>query len=345
MDSSTPKIHILVKFVDSPWGGANQFLLALREQFRREGIYAENPFDAQMLLFNSFPYKIKVLLDIAERVKRSNPDCVLVHRVDGPIAKVRGSSVKIDKLIYKFNELYADGTVFISNFSRRENKKLGIKQNKYETVILSACDPDIFNTEGKSPLSKGKIKLIASSWSANMRKGFKVYQYLDQHLDFDKYEMTFVGNSPVWFNNIRHIEPLPSDKLAGLLKESDIYITASMYEPFGQGVLEALSCGLPGVVRAGNGYLEITGKAVKVFNGECDVIEAIEGIAKDYSYYQSQIKLPSILEIAKQYYEFARKIYWNATNPNKNLGDEYRIKKANFWRLMRLKCLKIYARL
>ena len=345
MSIETPKIHILFRFVEGPWGGANQFLKALRKQFRDTGVYSESPDDAEILLFNSYPFGSEYLFALVHRLKGANWDRILVHRVDGPISLVRGSGRKVDKIIYKFNEFYADGTVFISKLSRRDNMGLGMKTSDYQTVILSAPDPDIFNTEGKEPFGYGKTRLIATSWSSNERKGFGLYQFLDRHLDFNKYEMTFIGNSPVKFQNIYCHGPVPSRELARLLKESDIYITASEYEPFGQGVIEALSCGLPGVIKEGSGCLEAAGKAVEVFHDESDVLAVIDAVAGNYDYYQRKIALPSLARVAQDYYEFARMIYWNATNPNKNLGDEYRIKKANFWRLMRLKWLKIYARL
>jgi len=330
MSIEAPKIHILFRFVEGPWGGANQFLKALRKQLRGNGIYSETPDDAEILLFNSYPFGSEYLFDEVYRLKRARKDRVLVHRVDGPISLVRGKGFNLDRIIYNFNSLYADGTAFISGLSRRDNTRLGMKPGDYSTVIHSVPDPDIFNTRGKKPFRGNRTRLISSSWSSNTRKGFEVYQYLDSHLDFGKYDMAFVGNSPVEFQNIRCLAPVSSRGLAQLLKESDIYITASEYEPFGQGVIEAMACGLPAAVRAGVGCLEVIGEAGEIFHDESDVLAVIDAVARNYEYYKGKIALPSLAHIAQEYYEFTRGIYWDATNPN--LGGIYKPKTIGFLR-------------
>lgn len=325
-----PKIHILVKFVEGPWGGANQFLKALRGYFRRAGVYSENPEDAEVVLFNSYPFGSEYLFNIVFKLKKK-PGKILIHRVDGPISYVRGRDKIIDEIIFEFNELFADGTIFISNLSRTDNYNLGMKRPRYETMILSAPDPSIFNLKHKRPFSKDKTKLIATSWSGNIRKGFDLYKFLDEHLDFDKYEMTFVGNSPVEFNNIKWLKPVSSRELANILKQHDIYITASKYEPFGQAVIEALNCGLPAVARIGGGYLETMCEAIEVFRNESDVINAIEKVVQNYDYYQRRINLPTLDHAGERHYEFAQTIYADYLNGN------YYPKRANFFSRIKIR--------
>lgn len=334
MADKKPKIHILYDFVEGPWGGANQFLHALRGYFRKTGVYAEKPEDAEMILFNSYPFGNEHLFDMAYKLKRKGPDKILIHRVDGPISYVRGSDRVIDDIIYAFNKLFTDGTIFISNLCRQDNYRLGFRRPRYETVILGAPDPTIFNSRGKKPFSRDKIKLIATSWSSNIRKGFDTYEFLDEQLDFNKYKMSFVGNSPIEFKNIKSIKAVNSRKLADILKEHDIYITATKYEPFGQAVIEALHCGLPAVVRAGGGYLQAAGNMIEVFHDEGDILEAIEKVAQNYEYYQKQMNLPTLKEIAGKYYDFAYGIYRDYLSGN------YRPKQASLLGNMRVR-LKI----
>ena len=51
----TAKVHILYQFREGPWGGANQFLKALRHQWQLEGRYAEEVSDASAVLCNANP--------------------------------------------------------------------------------------------------------------------------------------------------------------------------------------------------------------------------------------------------------------------------------------------------
>lgn len=313
-----PKINILYKFVGGPWGGGNQFLKALRNYFRNAGVYSESPENADVILFNSHH-----CLEEVFRVKKKYPNKVLIHRIDGPISYVRGGDQIIDETIFQSNELVADGTVFQSNWSRKKNYEQGMKRSPNETVIINAPDPSIFNREGKKPSEQKKVKLVAISWSANIRKGFDIYKFLDEHLDFGKYEMTFTGNSPIQFKNIKWTKPVPSQEVSKILKEHDIYVIASSNDPCSNALIEALHCGLPAVARNDGGHPEIIGEAGELFEGETDVIKAIERVAQDYEYYLARIKLPSLNDVGQKYYEFACVIY------NDYSAGNYRPKEVN----------------
>ena len=133
------KIHILYKFVEGPWGGGNQFLKALRDYFREIGVYSETPEEAQVILFNSHHCLEEVL-----KLKRKHPSKILIHRVDGPVFYVRGRDKIIDEIIFLFNNLFADGTIFQSNWSKKWNYSLGFKKTSFVTTIMNASDNLIF---------------------------------------------------------------------------------------------------------------------------------------------------------------------------------------------------------
>jgi glycosyltransferase involved in cell wall biosynthesis len=324
------KICILYNFIEGPWGGGNQFLKALRDFYKEKGYYSESPKEAQCIIFNSHQ-----CLDEVFSAKNKYPEKLFIHRVDGPIYYVRGKDRPVDKSIYLSNNLIADGTVFQSKWSRDKNYELGIKRSPYETIIMNAPEPSIFNREGKRKPDK-KLRLIATSWSGNVRRGFDIYRYLDDHLDFSRYEMTFVGNSPVEFKNIKWIKPVPSQELAGILREHDIYITASRNDPCSNALIEALHCGLLAVARNDGGHPEIIGKAGALFEDEEGAIDAIDKVAQNYMYYQTQIKLPTIDEIGQRYYDFALSIYQDYSN-----GD-YHPRHLNLLNLMRFRINAAY---
>lgn len=317
------RIHILYQFVEGPWGGGNQFLKALRECFREAGVYSESPDEAQVILLNSHH-----CLDEVMEVRKKCPDKILIHRVDGPISYVRGRDRAVDEIIVRCNNLCADGTIFQSNWSREKNYEIGMRKCPYETIIMNAPDSSIFNSKGKKTSGGNRVKLIATSWSGNMRRGFEIYQYLDEHLDFNKYEMTFVGNSPREFKNIKWIKPVPSRELANILREHDIYITASKNDPCSNALIEALHCGLPAVARNDGGHPEIIGQAGAFFEDERRVMQAIEKVAQDYRHYQARIDLPPLNEIGQKYYQFAQTIYEDYLNGS------YRPKQINLFGIM-----------
>jgi len=191
---------------------------------------------------------------------------------------------------------------------------MGMNKSKYETKIINAPEPTIFNLEGKKHLQEEKVKLIAISWSGNIRKGFDIYKFLDENLDFNKYEMTFVGNSPIVFKNVKWITPVPTKELADILKRHDIFVIASKADACSNTLIEALHCGLPAVARNAASHPEIIGAAGEFFEGKRDVITAIEKVIHDYTYYQQRIKIPTLDEVGQRYYEFAQTIYEDYLN-------------------------------
>ncbi len=299
------KIHISYKFQKGTWGGGNQFLKALKKEFVKMNLYEENPEKAEIILLNSHHN-----FDETFRLKIKYPQKIIIHRIDGPIQIIRGKDKILDKVILQFNNLVADGIVFQSNWSRNQNKKLFGISTEYETVIHNASDNEIFNKNNKREFNPNdKIKLIATSWSSNWRKGFDIYKYLDENLNFNKYGMTFVGNLPIEFRNIKWIKPILPEKLAEILKHHDIYVTASQGDPCSNSLIEALSCGLPAVTLNNGGHPELVQKGGELFNSKEDIIEKIEKVAQNYYYYQSQTPEFSIKKVAQEYYELAKRIY------------------------------------
>ena len=204
------KVHILFEFKEGPWGGGNQFLKSLKQYLQAVEVYEADVQKADVILLNSYQY-----IHQAARLKLDHPDKLFIHRIDGPIRLYNEKSDRRDFITNIASRLIAEATIFQSEWSRKENYQLGLKKNRFETVITNAPDPMIFNRQGKQAFSADrKTKLIAASWSPNWNKGFRVYQWLDENLDFDKYEMVFVGNSPVKFKNITHKPPLKIVELA-----------------------------------------------------------------------------------------------------------------------------------
>jgi len=151
-------INILFHF-DKYGGGGNQFLKALRKRFKEQHIYQDSPIGAKVILFNSHH-----AFDEVFHIKKNHPYKIFVQRIDGPIHLVRGRDKDLDKVIFKFNKLLADGIIFQSNWCKEWNKKnIGIF-SRYETIIYNAPDSDIFNRTGKINFGKTqKIGLISTS--------------------------------------------------------------------------------------------------------------------------------------------------------------------------------------
>jgi glycosyltransferase involved in cell wall biosynthesis len=298
------RINIFYEFKDSPWGGGNQFLKSLKKYLQSADVYEPVPEKADVILFNSH----QSVAEVAS-FKLKCPNKLFVHRIDGPMRLYNKMSDKRDDIVFVANKYLTDATIFQSNWSRQQNHLLGLPQHGFETVIVNAPEPTVFNHEGKIPFStERKIKLIATSWSSNWKKGFDVYQWLDENLDFNKYQMLFVGKSPVRFKNIKIIPPLSSKDVAERLKESDIFIFASSIEACSNSLLEALHCGLPAIGPHQSSTPEIIGRGGETFSKPDEIPFLIEKITTDYYGYQANIKNPSMEEVGKRYYDFITEV-------------------------------------
>lgn len=313
------KVHILQTFHDGAWGGGNQFLKALRAYFIARGVYTDAPDEADILLHNSYPFGEEFRFRELYAFKKMGK--TIIHRLDGPIFTIRNADLYIDKIIYQSNVFFAAGTIFQSAWSKQQNILLGYHDHIPSKVILNAPNEKIFYSKTPKKLDASKkIKIIATSWSDNMRKGFPIYAYLDEHLDFTKYEMTFVGNTPIHFKNITVLDPVSSEDLAEILRAHDIYITASSHDPCSNALIEALHCGLPAVVLDDGGHPEIIKDAGKTFKSTKDVLSAIDDVAENYTDMCARISVPNMQKIGNMYYEFMDQVAQNNTKKKNSFG-------------------------
>mgnify|MGYP003113731637 CR=1 FL=1 len=296
------KIFITNKLIDGPTGGGNQFLKALKSQFAKKGLCTEDPLQADVVLFNSHQN-----LELVHQIKEVNQKAKFVHRLDGPMRLYNNMSDQRDYVAYQMNTDYADAVVFQSEWSKQANIKLGLDiSGKKDTVIHNAPDPGIFYPSSKKQ-KNDKIRLIASSWSDNIRKGFFTYKYLDETLDFDKYEFFFMGRSPVGFKNIVSLGALSSHEVANELRKSDIFITASENDPCSNSLIEALSCGIPALALKSGGHLELVGQNGLSYNKKEEIVNKLEDICDNYLNFKHNIEIESIEDVAKKYLSFFKK--------------------------------------
>lgn len=291
-------LSIFHQFEPPPSGGGHQFLRAFWKQAKAKGLYVENNIisrTTRACLLNSFNFRASRL----ERLRRRG--ALYVHRVDGPIDVYRGQNEGVDQHIYSVNQKFADKTIFQSRYSMEKHTELGM-EFKNPTVIMNAADSKIFHSRGRVDFSLNrKTCLIASSWSDNVNKGAAVYQWLDEHLDWNRFEMIFVGRSPVTFKNIRMMPPVDSFRMAELFREHDIYLTASRNDPCSNSLIEALTCGMPAVYLKSGGHPEIVGAAGAGFDEAEEIPELLDQVVGHYEACQSQISTLSIQEVSEAY--------------------------------------------
>ncbi len=293
------KISFFHEFRPAPYGGSNSFFIALKGYLESRGILVDVNLvkrNTEVVLLNAFLFDEKKL----ENYKNRYPDIKIIHRIDGPVSAHRAIELDIDRQLLELNTKFADRTIIQSEYSKKKSEDLGLFF-KNPVVIHNAANPLFFNRNDKSKFNKDKVKIIASSWSDNRKKGAEVYRWLENELDWSVYEFTFVGRLPIKLKRAKHIDACPPEELSRYLKNSDIYITASENDSCSNSLIEALSCGLPAIYLNSGGHPEIVKNAGIGFSKNEEIIGALDKIRQNYYFYQNNIEVLGMEQVAKKY--------------------------------------------
>ena len=295
-------LAVFHEFAPPPAGGGNQTLTALLGELGRRGVRVESNVispGTRACLFNSFNFDVERLDLLARRARGVR----MVHRVGAVTSLYRGYDDGTDALTASVNARLADATIAISQATIEMYRSIGIELVE-PRVIYNAVDPAIFHPQGRIPFDRDRrIRLICSSWSDNPKKGAPTYRWLEDHLDWDRFEFTFVGNTLTPFERIRHVPPLPSERLADELRQHDIFITATEHDAYSNALVEALSCGLPALYLDSGGSREAVKEAGFAFSERDEIPGLLDRLVAEYEQRQALISLPSLEEIADQYLE------------------------------------------
>jgi glycosyltransferase involved in cell wall biosynthesis len=296
-------LAVFQEFLPPPYGGGNQFLLALLRELRGRQLAVEvNRLSGgtPVCLYNSFNF------DFSRLQRFAHPGARMVHRVDGPIGAYRGFDDGTDRRILELNRELADATIVQSQYSLEKHRELGFDLRS-PVVIGNSVDPSIFHPpSGRERRSDSRLRVIATSWSDNPRKGAEILEWLDRNLDFDLFDLTFAGRTQARLERIRVIAPLASAPLADLLCKQDVYLAASRDDPCSNALLEGLACGLPAAFLRSGGHPELVGEAGIGFEDAEELPEVFARLQEELEERRAAIRVPALADVADRYLEILR---------------------------------------
>jgi glycosyltransferase involved in cell wall biosynthesis len=295
------RISVWQKFMKPPYGGGNQFMLAMSKALRQRGIIVEENAIApeiDVYLLNSIHFDVDKFLQYKRKRKLN-----VVHRIDGPIHLIRGFDREKDDLCFQLNKKFAAASIIQSIWTYKRIIEMGY-QPVNPVIVNNAVDPDIFHPKGRIPFDQNrKIRLISTSWSNNPRKGGPIYKWIEEHLDWERFDYTFVGRCSESFQRIRQVDPVPSEELADILRQHDIYITASQNDPCSNALIEALACGLPALYLNDGGHPELVGSGGLPFNGVEEILAQLDRLVEYYETFQNLITAQRMENVADIYFK------------------------------------------
>ena len=157
----------------------------------------------------------------------------MVHRVDGPYYVARylkplHNLTGPPKLPENQSKICTcDRFSVQSDWSLRANVQIGLSLRN-PVVIPNTINPSIFHAAAapQSPLTGRKIRIVASSHSNNVRKGFDTMMWLDSNLDFSRFDFFFIGGVPKSGFKPQKSKVLKSgnsESVADFFRSADIY--------------------------------------------------------------------------------------------------------------------------
>lgn len=290
------KIAIGLKPIQGPWGGGNQFVKSFSKYLHKKKYkitYNLTNKDIDIILIID-PRKKKnqisiSMLEALEYKKNINKHVKIFLRVNDCDERKNTNHVND---IFIENSKFAYKVIFVSDWLKSIYISKGIDKQKSYT-IRSAANSSIFYPDFKNH-KREKFKIVTHHWSANKNKGFDIYKKLDSYLSIDelknKFEFNIIGNKPLFYNfkNSNYYKPMNDFKIAKILRNCDIYFTASKNEPAGMHFLEGLASGLPILYLDSGGnteYCKEYGLAIDKNN----ILEKLFQIKSNYSFFQNKI--------------------------------------------------------
>jgi glycosyltransferase involved in cell wall biosynthesis len=293
-------VAVFHEFHAPPYGGGNQFLLALVRKLRSRGLSVEvNQVSGRTpaCLLNSFNF------DFARLRRFDRNGLRMVHRVDGPIGAYRGFDDGTDARIVDLNGELADATILQSQYSLHKHRELALELHN-PVVVHNTVDPEIFHPPTTRE-RRARLRVITTSWSDNPRKGGDILEWVDRNLH-DEIEFTFAGRTQAQLERIRVVAPLPSRELAELLRAHDVYLATSRDDPCSNALLEGLACGLPAAYLRSGGHPELVGDAGVGFDWAEELPDVLTRLGSELDDRRAAINVPSLDDVADCYLEILR---------------------------------------
>ncbi len=295
-------IYCAVNLKDSLWGGGNQFLSALCDYFEAQHILVSDIEKADIILCNSYQELGRLL-----RLKRQFPKKKIFYRL-GPVFSYHRNFVwkYIDWIMAQVANFFVDGVIFQSHWSQKEFEKLGFGGVPCQ-VIGNASAKEFHSVKKQSRFLHKPVRLISVSWSKNMNKGFEFFSKLDALVGEGMFEMSFIGNSPYLFRNIKNLGPQGKDRIIEEFRNHDIFIAPFSHEACSNAILEALSVRMPVLALESGANAELLKNGGIMFADFSSLLSGIQTVSQNYEHFVSSISVQTIEQIGQEYLHFFEK--------------------------------------
>ena len=316
-------IAVNMQPIRSAWGGGNQWVQQIIHSLVAHGYRVcfnlNSNVDLILLVDPRVGGLVRFGTEEIKAYKKSYPQTLCLHRINE--CDKRKNTHEMDILLREANQV-ADFTVFISEWLLGYHADRWFNRKRPHGVIYNGADPAVFHPIGSDVYSEGKpFRIVTHHWSNNWNKGFSIYQELDRLIangELAQTEFWVIGRWPkdLQWKAARTFGPIEGKKLAHLLRQCHVYMTASLWEPGGMHHIEGAQCGLPVIYHEdGGGIIEAARQYGVPFRQ--DIKQAVLDARKRYTDLRSKVLQysPSGTKMCLDYLRIIQKLI-RSTAPN-----------------------------
>lgn len=271
------------------WGGANQWTSQVTRFLRAAGYRVRHdlkkPVDAIIMTHTGLSKGVSFDAGDVEEYFHRQGRVPVIHRINDN--DIRKGTSEMDEFLAVSDEV-ASHTVFVSDWLRDHHVAKWFDPKKPHSVIEPGADPAAFHPLGNHPPGAGEpFRIVTHHWSDNWSKGFDIYQEIDEAIEskaVEGFELWIIGRWPkdlIWKAAHTHA-PASGRKLAALLRQCHLYVSASRYEPGAMHPVEGLQCGLPLLYHPDSGGTVTMGRRYGVELGD-SLVESLNEARTHYS--------------------------------------------------------------
>ena len=249
------KVSIGTKLKKGPYGGGNQFAIALCRHLERRQVEVSfdlNDPDLDVILLTEpragRPISAFSDRDVLRYLLGKNRRVIVVHRINDS-DESRGT-LGVNRRLMRANRV-GDHTVWVSEWLKDLFAQQGFGLGP-STVIRNGSDRSLFHSRGFHRWDRcGPLRLVTHHWSTNGMKGFDLYPRLDDWVATGPFageiSFTYIGRLPEAprLRNTVHAGVLHGEGLADALRDHHLYVTAALNEAGANHPNEGACCGLP----------------------------------------------------------------------------------------------------
>jgi glycosyltransferase involved in cell wall biosynthesis len=295
----TIKIHFTYSHVDKPWGGANNFIRALRQELENSSnfTFTDSPEEYCDVVFmnqlGTGPGDNSKLLSISQAKK---------FRDQGRKLVVRAVNLNWHAFRFSFKNLtlgwwrdrqtiallnLADVAIFQSEYQRQFFVRAGYRGGLNE-VIHNGAPPEFWIEQPSSELLSGPLRLISSTASPRETKRHDLIARISE---CDGVEILHMGAWPEGLptRRVQLLGMLPREQMIEAMASCHFFLHTAIKDPCPNAVFEALCSGLPVIYNPGPGSSEEIVGACGIALDEEDLARTIAKAYENFNHLRSTV--------------------------------------------------------